>query len=194
MPAPFSVMSRLSRLCLIVLATCWSNAVAAAVAIDFYSKDFGGSFPHAFVKLSGTVDATGERVDTNYGFTAVRASPAVLAGPVRGKIQTVDPDYVARSNRHFTLRLTDDQYRIVLARIEAWRTAPQPSYRLNSRNCVHFVADVASALGLEVTPAPNLMKKPKSFLQKVTRENQALIMAWNGSAAPPSATATATAH
>ena len=187
-------MDRLCRLCLIILAACWSATAAAAVDIHFHSKDFGASFPHAFVKFTGTVDATGERVDTNYGFTAVRASPAVLAGPVRGKIQTVEPGYVAHSDRHFTLRLTDEQYRMVLARIDAWRNFPQPSYRLNSRNCVHFVADIASALGLQVAPAPNLMKKPRSFLQKVTRDNQALIAQWNGYAAPAAAAATDTAH
>lgn len=184
---------RFARLCLTILACCWSSAAAAAVEIHFYSKDFASTFPHAFVRLTGTVDATGEQLDTNYGFTPVRLNPSILMGPVKGMIQTVEPKYVARSDKHFTLRLTDDQYRMVLARIDSWRTAPQPNYRLNSRNCVYFVADIAAVLGLRAPPAPALMKKPKSFLQKVTHDNLTTIAQWPGGSAAPTAAATATA-
>lgn len=183
---------RLTRLPLILLACCWSSAAAAAVDIHFYSKDFASTFPHAYVRLTGTVDATGEVVDTNYGFTPVRLNPSILMGPVKGMIQTVQPEYVARSDKHFTLRLTDAQYQAVLARIDQWRTATQPNYRLNSRNCVYFVADMAAVLGLEAPPVPALMKKPKSFLVKVTADNHARIAQWPGgsvaqiaSSAPP---------
>lgn len=182
------------RLCLflLVLTLAWPQAARAAVEIHFYSKDLGASFPHAFVRLTGTVDSTGEQLDTNYGFTAVNVSPAVLMGPVAGKIQTVDPPYVARSLKHFSLPLSEEQYRSVLAVVERWRTTPQPSYRLNSRNCVFFVAEVAAALGLQAPPAPRLMKKPKSFLQKVTTDNSALIQSWQDRlAAAPRANAAA---
>lgn len=161
------------RLILFLLLLCWPAALAAQVEIHFYSKDLGNSFPHAFVRITGT------GIDTNYGFTAQRVSPAILMGPVKGKIQTVDPRYVARSDRHFSLKLSDDQYRTVLAVIAKWRDAPQPSYRLNRSNCVHFVAEVAQVLGLNAPPERKLMKKPRSFLEKVTRDNQALIANWN---------------
>ncbi|HEU5482855.1 MAG TPA: hypothetical protein VFU80_07190, partial [Sphingomicrobium sp.] len=104
--------------------------------------------------------------------------PEILFGPVRGMIQTVDPVYVSRSDRHFSLKLTGEQYRTVLAVVEKWRSAPQPSYRVNSRNCVHFVAEVATALGFHAPPAKGLMKKPKSFLRKVTADNRVLIDQW----------------
>ena len=163
------------RLTLFLLLLCWPAAVPAQqVEIHFYSKDLAKTFPHAFVRLTGT------GLDTNYGFTAERVSPAILMGPVKGKIQTVPPDYVARSQRHFSLSLSDEQYRLVLAVIEQWRAAPQPSYRLNSSNCVHFVASVAQALGLNAAPAPQLIKKPRSFLEKVTHDNSQLIAGWNG--------------
>ena len=55
----------------------------AAVEIAFHSRELGGSFPHAFVRLSGTIDSTGEPVDIAYGFTARAVSPAILFGPVR---------------------------------------------------------------------------------------------------------------
>ena len=51
----------------------------AAVEIAFYSRELGGNnFPHAFVALHGTVDSTGEQVNTSYGFTAHSVTPALL--------------------------------------------------------------------------------------------------------------------
>ena len=185
------------RFSLLILAGFWSSAASAAVEIHFYSKDFASTFPHAFVRLTGTIDATGEKVDTNFGFTPVRLNPSILMGPVKGMIQTVDSKYVARSDKHFTLQLTDDQYRMVLTRIESWRTSAQPNYRLESRNCVYFVADVASALGLQAPPAPGLMKKPKTYLRKVAQDNLALIANWpnpTGTGTAAAATASAAAH
>ena len=170
---------RLVRLLLFVALLGWGGAARAEVEIGFYSKDFASTFPHAFVRLTGTDESTGQSYDTNYGFTPVRLSTGILFGSVNGMIQTVDPVYVSRSDRHFSLKLNDEQYRAVLAVVEKWRTAPQPNYRLNSRNCVHFVADIAGALGLHAPPAKGLMKKPKSFLQKVTRDNMALIAQWD---------------
>lgn len=172
-----------SALLALLLLLAWPSAATAAVDIHFYSRDFGSSFPHGFVRLTGSVGSNGEAIDTNYGFTPVSVTPAILAGPVRGKIQTVNAAYVAGSVMHFSLRLSEDQYRAVLAVVERWRSLPQPSYRLNSRNCVFFVAEVAAALGLNAPAAPRLMKKPKSFLQKVTRDNQPLIAGWGATAA-----------
>lgn len=172
-------MRRARLILFLLLLLGWAAPAFAAVEIHFYSKDFASTFPHGFVRLTGTVESTGEAIDTNYGFTPARLEPGILTGPVRGMIQTLSPAYVARSVRHFSLRLSEDQYRTVLAVVERWRTMPQPSYRLNSRNCVHFVADVASALGLHAPSDRKLMKKPKSFLRKVTRDNSALIAAWN---------------
>ena len=156
----------------------WAAPVLAEVQVHFQSKDFASTFPHAFVRLTGTDPATGQPIDTNYGFTPTGVGPGILLGPVQGMIQTVDPVYVSRSDLHFTLNLSDEEYRAVLAIVEKWRTAPQPSYRLNSRNCVHFVAEVATALGLHAPEMKGLMKKPKSYLRKVTADNLALIQQW----------------
>jgi hypothetical protein len=170
------------RIFLFLLLFGWSAAAGAEVQVHFYSKDLASTFPHAFVRLTGTVESTGQQIDINYGFTPKRLSPGILLGSVHGMIQTVDAQYVARSDRHFTLRLSEEQLRMVLAIVDKWRRMAQPSYRLNSRNCVHFVAEVAAALGLRADPVPSLMKKPKSFLQKVTADNAALIAAWPGPA------------
>ena len=148
------------------------GAALAEVKVTFHSRDMGATFPHAFVSFKGTVDATGEVVDTAYGFTAKTISPAILAGSVTGKVQVETKDYVENSKRHFTLTLPDDRYQAVMAVVERWRDAPQPSYNLNRANCVHFVGELAQAAGLDVTFDPKLMKKPKSFLVAVTAANQ----------------------
>ena len=167
------------RRVLFFLCLCLFAAPASAeVQIHFYSKDLANSFPHAFIRLTGTVEATGQPVDANYGFTPLRVSPAILAGAVKGKIVGATPKYIARSNRHFSLTLTDEEFARVLQYVESWRAMPQPAYRLNSRNCIHFVAGIATMLGLNAQPVPKLMKKPKSFLQHITRANQQIFASW----------------
>ena len=54
-----------------------------------------------------------------------------------------------------------------MAVVERWRNRPQPSYNLNRRNCVHFVGELAEAVGLRVEYVQRLMKRPRSFLQHV---------------------------
>lgn len=164
--------------CLILLIFAWAAPASAHVQIRFYSKDLASTFPHAFIALSGTVDSTGEQVDANYGFTPARLTPKILTGAVPGMIQTLGPRYIARSDLQFALDLTDNQYRTVMLVVDKWWTLPQPSYRLRSRNCVSFVADVASALGLSAPPYPPLMFKPKGFLRQVARDNAVLIEQW----------------
>ena len=147
----------------------------AAVEIAFYSRELGGNnYPHAFVALTGTVDSTGEAVDTSYGFTAKSVTPAILFGSVSGEVVIEGPEQVARSDRQFALTLTDAQYRAVMAVVEQWRSRPQPSYNLNRRNCVHFVGELAAAVGLRVEYARGLMKRPRSFLQHVRGLNPQL--------------------
>ncbi|WP_129793665.1 hypothetical protein [Sphingosinicella sp. CPCC 101087] len=166
------------RLCLaLILLLGWAVPAFAAVEIAFYSRELGGNnFPHAFVSLTGTVDATGERVDTSYGFTAKSVTPAILLGSVAGEIIVEGPQQIARSDRQFTLALTDAQYRAVMAVVEEWRNRPQPSYNLNRRNCVHFVAELARTVGLRVENAERLMKRPRSFLQHVRSLNRNLLL------------------
>lgn len=172
-------MRPLIRFCLLFIAFAWCGVAQAQIEIAFYSKDMASSFPHAYVRLTGTDEKTGEAVDVNYGFTPVSLSPGILFGPVRGTIESAGQQYIARSDRHFALKLSDEQYRKVIGIIEQWRTAPQPSYRLNGRNCVTFVADIATALGLKAPVIPKLMKKPKSYLNAVADLNAAFIQHWN---------------
>jgi hypothetical protein len=149
----------------------------AAVEIAFYSRELGTNFPHAFVALKGTVDATGEQVDTSLGFTASSVTPALLFGPVRGEVVVEGEDQIRRSVRQFAVTLTDDQYRAVMRVVEEWRNAPQPSYRLRRHSCVHFVSAIAEAVGLRVDNEQRLMNRPRSFLERVRALNPQLAPA-----------------
>ena len=71
--------------------------------------------------------------------------------------------------------MSDTEYRSVLAIVDKWRALPQPSYRLNDRTCVSFVADIASALNLRAELPADLLRKPKAFLDRVSQNNAQLI-------------------
>ena len=167
------------RCLLALLFLCAGSAPAsAAVEIAFYSRELGGNnFPHAFVRLRGTIDATGAPVDTAYGFTARSVTPALLFGSVAGEVIVETPRQIARSDRQFAVILTDRQYGAVLAVVERWRNRPQPSYNLNRRNCIHFVAELAAAIGLRVDYPRELMRRPRSYLQHVRSLNPQLAAA-----------------
>ncbi len=183
----FARLTRSSLFMLLVLLLMRAAPAAAAVEISFHSKDFGTSFPHAFIVLTGTVDATGEPVNANYGFTVRNlVGPSVLLGRVRGVVDHVGPDYIAHSNRHFSMVLTDDQFRQLLALVERWHQLPQPSYSLDRRNCVTFVAEVALLLGLEADTR-GLMRRPRAFLDRVRDRNAERIAAAAGQPAASTA-------
>jgi hypothetical protein len=170
-------MSRTLALLSALLLALLPVTARAEVLATFYSHDFGDHFPHAFVKLTGTVEATGEVVDTNYGFTAKNLTPAILWGSVLGMIETKDAKYIEDSNAHFTIVLDDTQYAALIAHVEAWRNRPQKSYSLNKSNCVHFVMEAAELLGLKVNRKSKFFKKPKSFVLEVMELNPGLKLA-----------------
>jgi hypothetical protein len=148
---------------LLLLALSPSQA-AAQIVVGFYSHDFGSSFPHAFITVSGTPTRGGAAVAANFGFTAQSVTPALLMGSVAGKIEKSSPKYIAGSDRQFAVSVSDAQYDALLALIEKWSTLPGKSYNLNRRNCIHFVGEAAQTLGLKVVIDPKLIKKPRSFL------------------------------
>ncbi len=140
------------------------SAASAEIVVAFYSHEFGSSFPHAFITVKGTPNRGGELVDTNFGFTAKSVTPALLMGPVAGKIESADAKYVASSDRQFAIKISDAQYDGLISLIDKWRTLPGKSYSLNNRNCIHFVGEAAQLLGLKVVFERKLIKRPRSFL------------------------------
>jgi hypothetical protein len=167
-------MSRLKALLAVLLFLVAPAIAHAEVQATFYSHDFGDHFPHTFITLRGKVEKSGEVVDTNFGFTAVNTTPAILWGSVKGMIETKDAKYIEKSNPHFTLKLSDPQYESLIAHVEAWRNRPQKSYNLNRSNCIHFVMEAAELLGLKVNRESKFFKKPKSFVLELMTLNPGL--------------------
>lgn len=153
------------------ISLCCAQVARADVQITFYSHDFDDYFPHAFIKLKGNVDKTGEAVDTNYGFTATSTSPAILWGSVQGMVETKDAKYVRNSQAHFSLRLSDNDYARIMELVQQWRDLPGKSYNLGKRNCIHFTMEAAALLGLSVNRKSKFFKKPKSFMVELMALN-----------------------
>jgi hypothetical protein len=172
------VRSRVAALLALLALVLGAAPAAAAVDITFYSKELGASFPHAFVIMKGQLDRDGSRIEEDYGFTAKAVSPAILFGPVKGEVISDHTDsYVRGSDRHFTVTLSDEEYDRVMAVVERWRSAKQPSYKLDRANCIHFVGEIATAIGIDGAPRKGLMKKPRSFLEAITDANRSSLAA-----------------
>jgi len=147
-----------------------ATGASAEVTLTFYSHHFGTyglnvTFPHAYITLSGKAGADAKPVKANFGFTAQTISPSILWDSVEGYIISMPDDYIAMSKRHFSIPISDQQYRSVLALVERWRKYPQPSYSLDTRNCVTFVKEIAIALGLPASNDAKFIRSPKEFLE-----------------------------
>jgi hypothetical protein len=142
----------------------------AEVTLTFYSHHFGTyglgiTFPHAYVRLIGTTGADAKPVKVNFGFTAQTISPSILWDSVEGYVISMPDDYIAMSQPHLSLPISDEQYRSVLAVVDRWRKYPQPSYSLDTKNCVTFVKEIAIALQLPASNDVKFIHSPKEFLE-----------------------------
>ncbi len=166
------------RAFLLLLAVFAPMTARADVTITFYSHDmeaFGmRAFPHAFFAVTGTLARGGPPINTNYGFTA-RSTDAALFGSTQGDIETKDTPYVARSRRHFSVVVPDATYDRLMALVSNWAKRGPKGYSLGKANCVHFAGEAAALVGMKVAFPQNLMKKPKSFLEMVQRDNRHLF-------------------
>lgn len=167
-------MYRIARLFLALALLLLPVVAQAQVLLHFHS--FTGSmligrYPHAFVVLEGTRTADGVEVNENYGYSAAKTSLAVLSRPVPAMIYVEKPKQVKNTNRHFTVPISDATYFAIRAEVEKWRNEP---YDLDKHNCVHFVGRIAEIAGLKVAYLKALMRKPKQFLNQVTRDNPQL--------------------
>lgn len=163
--------SLLLRLLIPFLLALAPQSAWAEVLVTFYSHEFGSSFPHAFFTVKGNIDATGEAVDDNFGFTAVNVSPAILFGSVNGRMDKVRPKYLESSDQRFSITIDDTQYASLITFVKKWEAEPQKNYNLNRRNCIHFVMEAAATLGLNVNRKSKFFKKPRSFLEEVKSLN-----------------------
>lgn len=149
----------------------------AQVQVSFHSFNgsyLGGRYPHAFVVLDGTL-ANGQPVHENYGYSTSASALSALSGLVPGIIQIEREKYIASTNRHFTVAISDAQYRTIRAEVEAWKDAPgQKRYSLDHRNCLHFVARIAEIVGLTAPVPQDMVRRPKKWLNYVTGLNPQL--------------------
>ena len=158
-------------------ALAWSPAALAKVTMSFHS--FNGSvlfgrYPLTFIVLQGTEEATGRPVNENYGFSARVAGPAVLSGPVEHIVMSEKPKYVRTTNRHFSVELSDAQYRQVSQEVAKWRDAPGKYYDLDTRNCIHFVGRMAQLAGIKVEYPADMLRRPKKWLNHIAAINPRL--------------------
>lgn len=170
-------MGRYLSILLALLTFGWASPALADVQLSFHS--FNGSvlfgrYPHAFIVLEGELESSGEVINENYGFTAKTVSTRILNGPVEHDISIEEPKYIRKTNQHFTITITDAQYREVIALMRAWRDAPGKYYDLDTRNCIHFVGEIAKIIGLRVAYPEDMLRRPKKWLNHVTSLNPQL--------------------
>jgi len=174
---PSRLTSRILAALLLALASVTLAFPAAAqVDVSFHSFNgsvFFGRYPHTFVVFEGRLD-TGERVEENFGFSAKSTTAAMTSKPAEHEIMVETAKQIARTNRHFTITVSDDKYREMRAEVERWRNYPGKFYDLDENNCIHFVAAMARMVGLEVDVPEDYLKKPKAWLNYVTRLNPRL--------------------
>ena len=169
-------MVRTLRNFIVLFALAWSSMAAAAVEITFHSFNgsvFAGRYPHTFVSMTGTLE-DGTTVKENFGFSAKRATPAVLRGPVEHIVMTEKEKWLTKTNRHFTLQMTDAQYRKVKKLVSEWRNAPGKFYDLDTRNCIHFVGEIGRILGLTIEYPDDMLRRPKKWLNHISALNPKL--------------------
>ncbi len=162
---------------LALVAFAWSGPALADVQIHFHS--FNGSvlfgrYPHTFIVLEGELEETGEVINENYGFSARKVTTKILSGPVEHMVLAESEKTIRKTNRHFTLNLTDQQYRLIKDEVVAWQDAPGKYYDLETRNCIHFVGKMAELLGLTVEYPDNMLRRPKKWLNHITDLNPQL--------------------
>ncbi|MEO1220960.1 MAG: hypothetical protein AAFY42_06370 [Pseudomonadota bacterium] len=169
-------LSRLLAPFFALLALASSGTAFAAVEIHFHS--FNGSvfgrYPHTFIVLDGSLEADGRVIEENYGFSARSATAAILSGWTSHMVYVEKEKYIRRTNRHFSLTLTDEQYFRITEEVRKWRDEPGKRYSLGERNCIHFVGEMAKVLGLKVEYPQKMLRRPKKWLNHITGLNPQL--------------------
>ena len=161
-----------------VIAACLMMAMPAQAAVKVSFQSFNGSlfgrFPHTFVVFEGTLDSTGEKIHENYGFSAANIGPNVLTGPVKHMMYVEKEKYIRKTNRHFTITVSDATYFRMKKEVAAWRDAPGKYYDLDTRNCIHFVGAIAAIGGVKVDYPQELIRKPRAWLNHIVDMNSQL--------------------
>ncbi len=153
-------------------------AAPAAAQVQVHFQSFNGSvlwgrYPHTFVVFEGTL-SDGTRINENYGFSARSSAEAITSGPAEHMILSETQNTIEQTNRHFSVTVSDTQYRRLRAEVIAWRDYPGDYYDLDENNCIHFVARIAQLVGLTADVPEDYIRRPKAWLNYITRRNPQL--------------------
>jgi hypothetical protein len=155
---------------LALAAGLFPASASAEIEVAFWTRELGLELPHAFFTIKGSVD--GKPVEETYGFTAKTITPALLWGPVPGRIDIASQGYIAASNRLWTVTVPDTAYPRLKALVARYSAKPGSVYRMNQHNCVHFVADAAGALGMRLPNGAGMMKRPTTYMMAIAAANK----------------------
>ena len=170
-------MTRLLKHLALLFALLWTGPAFAEVQIHFHSFNgsvLWGRVPHTFIVLEGTLEETGEAVNENYGFSARSSAAAITKGWAEHMILAESEKNVRNTNRHFSITLTDDQYRMIVSEVRQWKEEPGKRYSLDERNCIHFVGRMAQLLDVDVDYPKKMLRRPKKWLNHITEMNPQL--------------------
>ena len=150
-------------------------SVPARAEIDVHFHSFNGSiffgrYPHTFVVFEGTL-GDGTQVNENFGFSARSTSAAIRSTPAEHMILIEDAETIEDTNRHFSVSVSDEDYRKLRAEVMRWRDYPGKYYDLDERNCIHFVAALARMAGLSADVPSRYLRKPKAWLNYISQRN-----------------------
>jgi hypothetical protein len=184
---------RLARLVLAGLVALLLSAGAGRceTTVGFYSHGWGVGpngmvyFPHAFVVIRRDGKPGDPPLEEAYGYTAADPNDiGVFTRSSKGMVDQPNPTYRGKAVLHFTVAVSDDQYAALHRVIDAWGGPGAPLYNLRSHNCVGFVADLATTLGLTI---PVVGEDPTKFLEGVRRLNPGRLVEASAAAsqAPP---------
>ncbi|MBH5322256.1 hypothetical protein I5L03_06615 [Erythrobacter sp. JGD-13] len=170
-------MTRILAATLLALAAL-GVATPALAQVNVHFHSFNGSvlwgrYPHTFVVFEGTL-SNGTRINENYGFSARSSAEAITSGPAEHMILSETQSTIENTNRHFSVTVTDAQYRRLRAEVIAWRDYPGDYYDLDENNCIHFVARMAQLVGLRADVPEDYLRRPKAWLNYITRRNPQL--------------------
>lgn len=163
-------MLRLLPVVFALLLGLFPATARADIEVGFWTRELGLDLPHAFFTIKGTID--GKPVEESYGFTAKTITPALLWGPVPGRIDLTTKGYMAASNRLYTVTVPDAVYARLHALVDRYAVKPGSIYRMNERNCVHFVAEAAGTVGLRLPNGKGMMKRPTSYMLAIAAANK----------------------
>ena len=172
-----SLLARLRPLLLLLVLGGLAPALPAraAVTVTFYGHEGNQVqngwllFPHAFVHLHGTLESNGLPVDYAVGFTARSPGPQLLLFSDRGILKRPEPAYIADGTAYLSVTISDETYEAIKLRFDFWASAEGGTYNLNTRNCIAFVGDIATVVGLE-TPSIRTLS-PNGFLKDMVEMN-----------------------